>query len=122
MSLVDVKTKNILAIEDIETLEDIQSGLEDASMDEDMVSFIEMPKIPAGDYELQILVMRSLFLPTKEFPTCISFDLSIEYIVRSISKQQALSVNSGSPTYEVLSVYPARLKKLTTQKKGKIDV
>ena len=64
LSLVDLKTKNILAIEDIATLEDLQAGLEAESMDDDMVSFIEVPKLDAGEYELQILVMRSLFLPT----------------------------------------------------------
>ena len=109
-------------MEDIATLEDIQNGLEDASMDDDMVTFLELPKIAAGEYELQILVMRSLFLPTREFTTCISFALSIEYIVRSISKQQALSTTGSGPTYEVLSVIPPRLKKLSSDKKGKIDV
>lgn len=45
-----------------------------------MLTFIEIPNIPAGLYELQILVVKGLFLPTKKFKTCITFDLVIEYI------------------------------------------
>jgi hypothetical protein len=64
MQLRDKKTGNTIAIEDIESLEDIQSTTEEISFDNDMVSFIEIASIEAGSYELQIIIMKSLFLPT----------------------------------------------------------
>lgn len=64
----------------------------------DMASYIELPHIEAGKYTLEITLRKSLFLPTKKFPTCLSFNLVAEYVTRS----QASDPNM----YEVLSIVP----------------
>lgn len=83
MTLVDKKTNNIIAVEKIGSLEDINTDNDEITMDNDMISFIELPSIDEGMYELQILVMKSLFLPTVQYKTCLNFDLTLEYVSRN---------------------------------------
>lgn len=119
MSLIDKKTNNIIAIENVVSLEDVQGEDEVISLDNDMVSAIEIPSINSGAYELQVLIQKSLFLPTKAYRTCLNFDFTLEYIARTISKEQEISQDLA---YEVITVYPAKLKRIRPTAKGKVDV
>ena len=71
MTLKDANTNNIIAVEKLASLEEITNDQKDLSMENDFISFIEVPKIDAGTYRLEILVMKGLFLPTQKFNTCI---------------------------------------------------
>ena len=99
MTLIDSKTKNIVALEKTSSLEDVSSAGQEFSLDNDMITYIEVPKIEAGLYELQIHVMKSLFLPTHKFATCLNFDLTVEYVSRQIYQDD-------SPLYEVTRIFP----------------
>jgi len=72
-----------------------------------MATFVEVPSLPAGNYLIEIALKRSLFLPTKNYKTCLNFDLVVEYISRSHNTK-----DDGK--YEVLSVRPLFLDDLTT--------
>lgn len=52
MSLIDKKTNNIIAIENVVSLEDVQGDDDVISLDNDMVSAIEIPSLNSGAYEL----------------------------------------------------------------------
>lgn len=67
-----------------------------------MLSVIEVPKIPRGEYELELSMNKILFLDTtwQTMPYCLSFDLMLEYVVRAPNDTHYLS--------EVLGIYPAR--------------
>lgn len=85
------------------------------NMEQDMLTFIEVPKIEAGLYEIQIMVVKGLFLPTKRFQTCLTFDLVIEYVGVSQNKPD-------DPSYQILSVFPAKANKMKPRKGTKIEV
>lgn len=80
-----------------------------------MATFVEVASLPAGNYLIEIALKRSLFLPTKNYKTCLNFDLVVEYISRSHSAQ-----DDGK--YEVLSVRPLFLDDLTTDHQKVIEV
>jgi hypothetical protein len=82
-----------------------------------MSSFIEIPSLPKGTYELQILINKSLLLPTNKFTTCINFDLTLEYIVN-----KEPSFTPDNEQYEILSVFPANIEKMSRHGKTKIDL
>jgi hypothetical protein len=63
-----------------------------------MASYVEIPWIQAGRYRLEIVLRRSLFLPTKMYPTCLAFNLMVEYVARQ--------GKANDNQYEVLAVYP----------------
>jgi hypothetical protein len=117
MTLIDSKTNNVVAIEKISSLEDIDTKGDEITMDNDMITYIELPSIDEGLYELQILVMKSLFLPTIKYKTCLNFDLTIEYVSRN------LNMNEDSlQQYEVLRVFPSQVKNVNIEKGGKMEV
>ena len=83
MSLRDVKTGNIVAIDELGSLQDIQSESAVFSQEKDFISYIEVAELEAGMYELEILVLKALFIPTKNYQTCLTFDFVLEYVSRS---------------------------------------
>lgn len=85
LTLRDRATENVIAVEKYESLEDYEGDTEDSifSLDNDMVSYIEIPSVDVGDYDLEILVRKFLFLPSKKDRTCLNFDLFIEYVSRT---------------------------------------
>jgi hypothetical protein len=58
--------------------------------------------------------MKGLFLPTKKFKTCLGFDLTIEYVSRSLK--------SSDDSYEILSIFPNQVKKVSRKRAGKIEI
>lgn len=91
MNLVDAKTKKVLAIEKTSMLEEIVDNKDVISLDNNVASYIEVPYVKKGDYELQILISKAQFLPSQGQTTCINFDLTLEYIVRTNSLSSGLS-------------------------------
>ena len=45
-----------------------------------MGSYIEEADIDEGHYTLEIIIPRATLLPSKEFATCVNFDLAIEFV------------------------------------------
>jgi hypothetical protein len=81
-----------------------------------MATYVEIPALAAGNYELEIALQKSLFLPTKVFPTCLGFNLVLEYIVRD--KNHA----TDDGMYEVLSVRPLAIEQLLPSDETVIEV
>ena len=46
----------------------------------DTVAALEVPRIKAGNYKLQIDIPKAAFVFTSMYETCLSFDLQIEYL------------------------------------------
>ena len=66
MAIRDTRTKNVIAINSFSYLEDIvtESDLLYGSYKNlEMLSFIEIPSISPGDYELEIAVDKGMYLP-----------------------------------------------------------
>jgi len=80
-----------------------------------MASYVEIQWLDAGRYRLEIVLRRSLFLPTKQYPTCLAFRLVVEYVARTRGRTDAA-------LYEVLSVYPLALSHLSAEAEKVIDV
>jgi hypothetical protein len=80
-----------------------------------MASYIEVPWLDAGRYRLEIVIRRSLFLPTKQYPTCLAFGLVVEYVSRDRSRTDA-------GMYEILAVYPLTLAHLDPAAERVIEV
>ena len=116
MMLVDKKTNNVIAVEKTNSLESVDTSEEDVSMSEnDIISFIEIPNLDQGVYELKIFVMKALFLPTKLFKTCLNFDFQLEYVTLN-------GFSESSNQYEILSVYPSEVKKLPKNRNFHMEV
>jgi hypothetical protein len=119
LTLRDKKTNNVVAVETYSSLEDVEG--DDTSMfnmQNDMMSYIEVPNMEEGDYELEIWVRKSLFLPSKQLKTCLTFSIFIEYVARS-TRDGSLSSNSD---YEVIMVMPQKLSEMKPESKSKIEV
>jgi hypothetical protein len=116
MALFDEQTGTLTQTDSTSSLEgDKESGtpLSDAS---DMATYVEVPWLDSGRYRLEIVLRRSLFLPTAHYPTCLAFGLVVEYVTRS-------ALGTPDPRqYEVLSVYPLSLKNLDPDSEKVIDV
>jgi len=82
-----------------------------------MATFIEEPRIDAGMYTLEIIVPRAAFLPTKEYSTCLNFDLVVEYVSRTHGQNAA---HDG--LYEILAIRPLSNKKLWKTDDKVIDI
>lgn len=109
--LTDDSTGSVIAREKSGPIED---AIQLSKNRIDMASYIEEDSIDEGTYTLEIEVPRAYFLLTKEFETCLGFDLTIEYVRRKgHSVQQAYSQadNANSP-FDVVSVRPPELDKL----------
>lgn len=50
MSLIDKKTQNVIAIETFASLEDIDTQIQEVSLTNDFLSYIELPSIDKGEY------------------------------------------------------------------------
>lgn len=68
-------------------------------------------------YTLEIAIPRGAFLPTKEHPTCLGFDLVIEYVSRAYGQN---AEHDGM--YEVLAVRPLSDRKLWKADSKIIDI
>lgn len=55
----------------------------------DMMSYIELNEISAGDYTLKIGVPISYFVNSSKFDTCLDFDLVVEYVKRQKVEEDA---------------------------------
>lgn len=117
LSLVDQGTRALVATERSSSLRPKDDGTGEwggelshanvtaVSEDDDMATFLEVPGLAAGRYLLEVTLRRSLFLPTKKYPTCLSFGLALEYVKRTQSSGRPQ--DGDSPKYEVLAVLPA---------------
>ena len=81
-----------------------------------MATFVEVANLNSGNYYIEIALQRSLFLPTKNFRTCLNFDLVVEYVSRS------KNAKDRDGMYEVLSVFPLTLEELQTDHEKVIEV
>jgi len=61
------------------------------------------------------VLRRSLFLPTKQYATCLAFGLVVEYVAREQGRADA-------GMYEVLAVYPLTLSHLDASDERVIEV
>ena len=80
-----------------------------------MISYIEVASLDSGAYDLEILIPKSAFLPTKEYKTCVSFDLSVEFVSRSVR-------DTDTDKYEVIAIMPSKFDNLKTEHPMKIEV
>ena len=113
MSLIDESTGDIVQLERTSSLQ----GARPASHEHnDMATYIEIPALEAGNYELEIALQKSLFLPTKVFPTCLGFTFVLEYIVRDKHHP------ADDGMYEVLSVRPLAIEQLLPSDETVIEV
>jgi 16S rRNA G966 N2-methylase RsmD len=94
----------------------------------DMASYIEEATIDAGTYTLTVEIPRAYFLPTKEFNTCLGFELNIEYVHRSntgnMNYQQAglpQQITETTP-FDVISIRPPYMKHLSMHEQLSIKV
>jgi len=101
MSLRDSKTKNLIANEKLTYIEDLdaEEGTISGNLENnDMISYIELPQVEPGMYELTVAVDKGMFLPRKGIKTCLNFDITVEHVaVRGASEENR---------YEVVSVMP----------------
>ena len=116
MSLTDEQTGDVIQLERTSSLEGEGPAPRALSTAHDMATFAEVPELDAGQYRLEIALQRSLFLPTHQYPTCLSFDLVVEYVVRSHGR------SAGDGMYEVLSVRPLTLEQLQATDEKVIEV
>lgn len=70
-----------------------------------MTSYIELHSIKKGQYNLEIIIPAGLFFPTKDFQTCLGFDLNIEYFKKSGSSYGGYH----SDTNDVINVVPPQM-------------
>ncbi|CDW81429.1 laminin subunit alpha-like [Stylonychia lemnae] len=120
LSLTDKKTSNVIAIETFGSLEDIDTQIKDMTPTNDMVSYVEIPNLEAGDYTLQIMIQKGLFLKKSVNDiACIGFDFTLEYVARSGS-----SASDENAELEVVSVMPLKqqIKRLLERRKFKVQV
>ena len=115
MALIDSKTGDAVELELTSSLEGERDSTPTLSTENDMASYIEVPALDAGRYVLEIAIQKSLFLPTKRHPTCLSFDLVVEYVARRHEGQDG-------GFYEVLSVRPLALEAIKASEEKVIEV
>lgn len=77
----------------------------------DMASYIEVDSIDQGRYTLEIAIPTATFLPTKDFESCVSFNLMVEYVKRSAQHEITPEERSKMP-FEIISVRPPALYNL----------
>ena len=83
MYLIDDRTGGVVAVQRTSSLEGDRHSSNILSMKSDMASFIEEPRIEQGVYTMEIAIPKAVFLPTKEHPSCLTFDLVVEYVSRT---------------------------------------
>ena len=118
MAIRDTRTKNVIAINSFSYLEDIvtESDLLYGSYKNlDMLSFIEIPSIIPGDYELEIVVDKGMYLPKQGVNTCLNFDFAIEHVAIKGDAQD-------SNRYDIVAVLPAQQDHLTNTSTMKVEV
>ena len=111
MRLVDDRTGGVVAVHRTSSLEGPKHTSHILSLQNDMASFIEEPRIEAGMYTLEIAIPRAAFLPTKEHSSCLNFDLVVEYVSRTHGQN---AEHDG--LYDVIGIRP-----LSDQKMWKTD-
>jgi hypothetical protein len=116
MTLTEKETGDIVAVEKTASLEGNERLMPFVKRVKDMTSFIEVLDIQAGRYLLEIEIPRAYFLSTSKFPTCLGFDLVVEYIVRDEAKESQAGV------YDVLSVRPLDYFQLRSNDEKVIEV
>lgn len=114
LSLYHEQTGALAATERSSSLEGDKGASGALATVDDMATYLEVPWLDAGRYRLEIILRRSLFLPTKKFPTCLAFGLVVEYVVRSQSSDKSM--------YEVLSVVPFHQNAIDPKSEYVIDV
>ena len=114
MSLINEETGDLVQLEKTSSLEGDEAGTP-VSTAKDMATFVEVAALDAGRYYIEIALQRSLFLPTKQYKTCLAFDLVVEYVARSHNQ-------ADKGMYEVLSVRPLTLEQLTPDHEKVIEV
>ena len=78
-----MRTNSIVASDKNSPLDGDNASGTDISAEPDMATYVEVPALDAGRYRLDVILRRSLFMPTKKYPTCIKFDMIAEYVVRN---------------------------------------
>lgn len=118
MALYDEQTGAIVSLERISSLEGESTTSAGAvSTAHDTTTFIEIPALEAGQYRLEILVRRSLFLPSKKYTTCLGFDLVVEYVARTHK-----GASNKGMLYEILAIRPLRMEQLEVDTARVIEV
>jgi hypothetical protein len=116
MALYDEQTGTLAQTDSTSSLEGDKESGTPLSAASDMATYVEVPWLDSGRYRLEIVLRKSLFLPTVHYPTCLAFGLVVEYVARA-------SLGGADPRdYEVLSVYPLSLKNLDPDSEKVIDV
>jgi len=115
MALIDSSTGDVVELELTSSLEGEGDSAPSLTTENDMASYIEVPALDAGRYVLEIALQRSLFLPTKQHQTCLSFDLVVEYVVRQHG-------GHDDGMYEVLAVRPLYLDAIKASEEKVIEV
>jgi len=105
MSLIDETNGAVIQLERTSSLEGEGRKTDGEVNAADMASYIEVPTLAQGSYRLEIAVQKALFLPTREYPTCLTFDLVVEYVARP----KLGSAEKSKYPYEILSVWPLAL-------------
>lgn len=115
MSLYDEGTGGLTHVERTSSLEGDRESGTPLSAASDMASYVEAPWLDAGRYRLEVVLRRSLFLPTKQYPTCLAFGLVVEYVARAQG-------GADDGMYEILAVYPLALSHLDASEERVIEV
>lgn len=115
LSLYDEQTGGLSQVERTASLEGDRESGTPLSAASDMASYVEVPWLEAGRYRLEIVIRKSLFLPTKQYPTCLAFGLVVEYVTR-------VQGRADDGMYEVLAVYPLQLSRLGVAEERVIEV
>ena len=78
MTLVRTSDGTEIAVDVTELLDTVYDDVNVAGAD-DMLSFIQIPSLEAGDYQLQIIVPKGHWTYTRQFETCLNFRVVLEY-------------------------------------------
>lgn len=86
----------------------------------DMMSYIELNEIEAGDYTLKIGVPIAFFLKSSKFDTCLDFDLVVEYVSRQKTADEG--EDDEDLPLQMIGISPVGAKDLTLNDKLSLQV
>jgi len=82
LTLQNKENSEVLAKESEALLDDALDENYQESFSNNFATFIEQPSIEAGQYKLVVHIPKAGFAKTKAFATCLSFDMTVEYVPR----------------------------------------
>ena len=108
---------SVIGVDRAASLETKPNDSQTFKPESDAAVYFEEPRIDAGKYQLEILVPSGLFLPSKQYDTCLCFDLIIEYV-----KRHHRDDDPNDEKYEVLAIIPPTHEKLWTDQVLEVKV